>query len=368
MWLRAVDRLTQCPGSHAKRRLARAVVTPMILGPRVHIREPDAVAWRRAYPTGFGASAFCSPDFQRVMLEMYATRPGGSRWMHRAVSVEGSDLWLPVIGCRDRFGRWELKGLPIGYDLMPVQRARMTQAELDAWVAALSTPRITHFIWHMPSWHTEEVHIEPRKNFSERVEVGRYETYVIRLDGTAEQHLDRHVSSTMRRYIRRNEKAGVTVVANPDAEQLDAYFRIYEQSYYQNGWVGEKFPRSFFDAVSSDLGDGGELAVVLHEDRVVGGGVILVDRAAVHYFQGAIDRSVKDINPHVELYWYAMRRAEALGLGHLNLGGVNRGNEGLVRFKTSWGATATHPPKLTFRSGSQLAWHDLREMFAGRPP
>jgi len=337
----------------------------MLLGPRVHIRAPDFDAWQRAFPDGLGASAFSSPGMQRALLELERVEPGHAPWEQRALSIDGSDLWLPVLGRRDRFGRWELKVLPVGYDVMPVQRARLREAEIVAWMSALCTPRITFFIWWLPSWHTDGMRLESRRSLSGNVEVGSNNTYVIGIDGTAENHLEKQVSSTMRRYVRRNDKAGVTVIGNPDADQIDAYFRIYEQSFHDNAWVGEMFPRRFFDVVARDLGKGGELAVVLHGGKVVGGGVLVFDRSAVHYFQGAIDRSLKDINPHVALYWYALRCAEARGIRHVNLGGINDGNEGLVRFKTSWGGVETPSPMLTFRSGPRVTYEGLRDRFLG---
>ncbi len=337
----------------------------MLWGPRVHIHAPDFDQWKRAFPDGLGASAFSSPAMQRALFDLETTEPGHAPWEQRTLSIDGSDLRLPVLGRRDRFGRWALKVLPIGYDVMPIQRARMRQAELDAWMSALCTPRITFFIWWLPSWHTDGMCLESRRTLTGAVDVGSNNTYVIGLEGTAEQHLEKNVSSTMRRYVRRNDKAGVTVIGNPDAAQVDAYFRIYEQSFHDNAWVGEMFPRRFFDTVAYDLGKGGELAVVLHEGRVVGGGVLVFDRYAVHYFQGAIDRSLKDINPHVALYWYALRCAEARGIRHMNLGGINDGNEGLVRFKTSWGGVETPSPMLTFRNGPRIAMDGLRERFRG---
>ncbi len=343
----------------------------MFLGPRVHIRAPDPALWRRAYPDGLGASAFGSPEFQAAMLEIENARTDGAPWVQRAVSVDGSDLWLPVLGLRDRVGRWRLAVMPIGYDMMPTTRARLTQAEFDAWLVALCTPRVTFFEWWLPAWHTEGLHLQSRRTPVGGVEVGSHETYVIALRGTAEQHLEQHVSSTMRRYVRRNDKAGVTVMTCPDTAQIDAYFAVYERSFHDNAWVGDMFPRRFFDTVARQLGRGGELAVVLHAGQVVGGGVLMYDRDVVHYFQGAIDRGIKDINPHVALYWHALRSAEARGIGHVNLGGVNDGNEGLVRFKTSWGATATPSPMLTFRSGPRYALQGaldgLRARLVGTP-
>jgi len=318
----------------------------MIFGPRVHIEPPDATAWRRCFPEGLGPSTFASPGFQRLMLQ---DTPGD--WVQRALSVEGSDLWLPVLGQQDRYGRWTLRVYPVGYDVMPVQRARMTQAELDLWTRALCTPRIQHFVWWLPSWHTEGLRVEPRHDVTGELRVETHTTYVIPFAGDFEAHLKDHVSSTMRRYARRNDKHGVTVVSEPTDEQIEAYIEVYDRSFHDNQWVGEKFTRSFFYGVARDLGKGGQLAIVLHEDRVIGGGVLMVDPAVIHYFQGAIDRDVKKVHPHVALYTHALRLAEERGIAHVDLGGVNEGNEGLVRFKTSWGAEPTAAPMLTFTSG-----------------
>lgn len=333
----------------------------MLLGPRVHIRTPDDAQWRSAFPEGIGASAFSAPAFQRLSHQLEP------EWALRMLVVDDLEQHLPVLGRRDRFGRWQLRVVPTGYDVMPIERAKLRQAELDRWMRALCTPRITHFIWWLPSWHVEGLRIESQRHLTSSVEVGHHETYVIRLDGTAEAHLERAVSSTMRRYVRRNDKAGVTIVARPDAAQVDAYVEIYERSFRENGWVGEPFPRHFFHVVANEFGRGGELAVVMHEGRVIGGGVLMYDHASMHYFQGAIDRTVKDVNPHVALYWYALQTAEARGLAHVDLGGINDGNEGLARFKTSWGAAATPSPMLTFRSGARVALDGARERFPSLP-
>ncbi|MEM6991469.1 MAG: GNAT family N-acetyltransferase [Myxococcota bacterium] len=318
----------------------------MLFGPRVHIDTPDPVAWKRCFPDGLGESAFASPAFQKLMLEEI---PG--EWEARALSVDGSDLWLPVLGNRDRFGRWTLRAHPVGYDLMPVPRARMRQSEISAWTRALCTPRVLHFVWWLPAWHAEGLQLESFQNLTGDFEVDRHTTYLIRFGGDFDKHLADRVSSTMRRYHRRNEKHGVRVEDNPSDEQIDAYIEVYNRSYDDNNWVGERFGRSFFYGVARDLGRGGQLAIVLHDDAVVGGGVLMTDPSVVHYFQGAIDRSVKGIHPHVALYSHALRLAETRGIPHVNLGACNEGNEGLIRFKTSWGAEATDSPMLVFTSG-----------------
>lgn len=327
----------------------------MLFGPSVSLSPPDATAWRQAYPEGLGASAFSSPGFQSLMHGML-----GEAWEPRLVSVDGSDLLLPALGQQDRFGRWVLRVHPIGYDVMPIQRARLSQRELDRWVDALCSPKIRHFVWWLPSWHTDGLRVQPRKTLTGEVSVGEHITYVIPFAGDVDAHLSKHVSSTMRRYARRNIKHGVTVTDDPTEAQLDEYIAIYERSYRDNGWEGDKFTPEFFRGVT-ELQKGGSLAVVLHQDRVIGGGVLMFDPNAAHYFQGAIDRDVKGVHPHVALYMHTLKCAATRGISHVNLGSINEGNEGLKRFKTSWGAEPTSWIQLSFTSGPRRTLEALRE-------
>jgi len=318
----------------------------MPLRPRVHIAPPDATTWRRSYPDGLGASAFASPAFQRLMLH---DQPGD--WVLRALSVDGSEAWLPVLGRCDRYGRWILRAHPVGYDLLPVPLTRLDQAELDHWIHALCTPRIQHFVWWLPSWHTAGLQLKPHRTLTGEVEVEHHVTYTIPFGGEVQAHMREHVSTTMRRYARRNAERGVTVSSDPTPAQIEAYIEIYERSFRDNAWEGEMFDRAFFYAVARELGRGGTLAVVLHEGVVVGGGVLMLDPAVIHYFQGAIDRDAKKVYPHVALYTHALELAAQQGIGWVNLGGVNEGNTGLEWFKSAWGAHATASPMLVFTSG-----------------
>jgi len=86
-----------------------------------------------------------------------------------------------------------------------------------------------------------------------------------------------------------------------------------------------------------------------HEGKVVGGGVLLFDQHAVHYFQGTTDRKVKDVFPHSVLCFEALKAASARGVRFVNLGGINDGNKGLIQFKLSWGATVMSVPLIRWR-------------------
>jgi lipid II:glycine glycyltransferase (peptidoglycan interpeptide bridge formation enzyme) len=99
--------------------------------------------------------------------------------------------------------------------------------------------------------------------------------------------------------------------------------------------------------------------VAVLDGRVVGGGVLLFDQRAVHYFMGATDRSVREVSAHDALYLHALRRADERGLAWVNLGGINEGNRGLVQFKRAWGAEAATVTGLRWESGARVLWENV---------
>jgi hypothetical protein len=85
----------------------------------------------------------------------------------------------------------------------------------------------------------------------------------------------------------------------------------------------------------------------------------LYDEHAVHYFQGTVDRSAREVFPHDALHLHALEQAEKRGLRYVNLGGVNPGNEGLIWFKRSWGARAMPLSRLQWQSGLRVTAQHL---------
>ena len=59
--------------------------------------------------------------------------------------------------------------------------------------------------------------------------------------------------------------------------------------------------------------------------------------------------NAREVYPHCVLYSLALKAAQERGLHYVNLGGVNPGNEGLKRFKHSWGAQCDSVPIIRWR-------------------
>lgn len=312
------------------------------------LADAESLAWERHYPNGLGPGAFASPAWQRLMAA-----EAGPEWRLRRLCVDGARPFeLPVLVRRGRSGRLVLETRPTAYPVAPIGSRDLGEDEWQALLRGLGSP----WLAQLSLWLPPDTGLRPEPVYQGigRVRVTEEDTYLIRLSGGVDAHLAERASSLRRRKLRANERSGLELVARPDRALRDAYFALYERVFDARAWRGERLSRDFFEGVATQLGDGGELCVALCGSAVVGGGVLLYDTTTVWYFQGSIDREAGEVSPHDALYLRALREAERRGLHCVNLGGVNRGNEGLVRFKQSWGAEAVPFTKLHFTSGLRV--------------
>lgn len=325
------------------------------IGIAAELVPPDWGRWERAYPDGVGASAFSSPQWQRAML---ASAPGHElRFL--LVDAQSGRLTLPVLVSRAPFARRELLVRPLAYYVMPLETDSLDRADLAAIAGAMCRLGVRAAnAWFAP-WAIPPAPYPDRHTWYGTLEWHTDPTYVVELEGTAEHHLARSCSKRHLRDLKTNRKRGLTVVMAPSAAQRADYVALYRTTHAMRGWSGQVFDDGLFETAAERMGRGGELALLVHQDRVVGGGVLLYDRHAVHYFQGAVDRSVKGVYPHVSLLAHALEQAELRGVRRLNMGGVAPGNDSLVRFKESWGARPLAVPRLAWSTALRHAFQEL---------
>lgn len=326
------------------------------------LRSPDYALWAHHYPDGAGPSAFSAPAWQRLLAAEEWGGPEPLRWLE--LPTPSGRLHLPVLAHPAGLGRSKLLTRPVAYFVTPVERAPLEAGDLDALLGALGfDPRIAWLALWLPPWSPAR----PTSGYRGlgHLDVRAEETFVIHLgDGGAEAHLARSLPRIRRRGLAANERAGLELATKPSPAQREAYVALYHRIHRERRFVGTPFSRAFFEGAATELGRGGELCVALHRGRVVGGGILLYDAQAVHYFQGAVDREAREVSPHDALYLRALGQAERLGLGRVHLGGVNRGNTGLARFKRSWGAASEPFFALRWRCSPRVA---VRRAL-GRPP
>lgn len=299
------------------------------------LEEPNESEWLKHFPRGIGNSAFSSLPWQQIMAHEV-----GSDWHLRILYTQPfeSKRSMPVFVRYNRWRRYEIAVLPVAYFVTPWESDGLPSEDIQAILRAIASMRTTTFSWWLPPWsgfNSTTLEMTGLRDLLSQIPT---ETYLMELNEPAEEYLATKVSKTHARYVRASMKRGMEIINHPSPELVDEYFALYQRVRQEQNWTDKPFSREFFHSVATTLSEGGQLLLMRYEDRVVGGGVFLYDRHAVHYFQGTMDRSVKNVHPHSVLYAEALKRAAERNLHYINVGGINEGNEGLVNFKTSWGA------------------------------
>lgn len=310
------------------------------------LKSPDWNRWREHFPRGLGGSVFSSPAWQALMRDPEGG-PCTLQWLQARASG-GRTLSLPVHVRTNRWGRLEINVRPVAYYVTPIECDPVDEEVVSAILSAVRAVFTAGFTWWLPPWPARSIESLAAAHAGPTTDVSSIDTYVITLDRPVDEYLRDVVSETQHQQVRMSYRRGLEVLTNPPPDVIQEYYALYHRIYEVQNWIGPLFPAAFFEGIAGSMQEGGELVVMRLNGRVVGGGVLLFDRHAVHYFQGTTDRNVKNVFPHSVLIEIALRRAEALGLPYVNLGGVNDGNKGLIRFKQFWGARPTPVPAITF--------------------
>ena len=329
------------------------------------LQRPDYRRWERHFPSGVGGSAFGSPAFQRIMLREF-----GTGWRPRLLRTTGGsqDLSLPVFARKDRHLRAELVVHPNPYYVIPIERDVVTSEVVTEVLDEVDRAGTSIFTWWLPPWTSWSPADFDAGRYGDRLSLSAAETFVIPCDATYEDHMSRRVRKTRRWEARISLFRGLEVLESPSPVIVDEYFQLYCRVRTEQRWVGHAFSRQFFHDVATRLGAGGQLLVLRLENRVIGGGVLLFDRHAVHYYQGTTDRAVKGVFPHTVLMVEALKRSYGRGLRYVNLGGVNAGNNSLIEFKEGWGGERTAVPMLHWQCSAAQAGRMALSKLLVRPP
>ena len=162
------------------------------------------------------------------------------------------------------------------------------------------------------------------------------------LDLTAgEAGLFLHLESSVRRAIRKAEKAGVTVEVLQSLEAMRIFYALQCQTRKKHGLPPQPF--SFFlnihrHILSQNLG---MVVLARHQGRPVAGAVYFNYGEQALYKFGASDETYQDVRGGNLVMWAAIKEHLRRGAKRLDFGRTSIGNAGLRRFKLGWG-TAEH--------------------------
>ncbi len=143
--------------------------------------------------------------------------------------------------------------------------------------------------------------------------------------------------SPVRRAIRKAEKSGLTVeVTNSRSGVLD-FYRLHVRTRTRHGAPPQ--PLSFFLNIHEEIikADLGFVVLAKSGTRLVAGAVFFHSGKAGLYKFGASDERVQEFRGNNLVMWEGIKRLVRHGLKTLHLGRTSLDNDGLRRFKLSWG-------------------------------
>jgi CelD/BcsL family acetyltransferase involved in cellulose biosynthesis len=150
--------------------------------------------------------------------------------------------------------------------------------------------------------------------------------------------LEAGLDPSVRRAIRKAEQAGVEIEFTHSAQAMQTYFRLHSLTRKRHGLPPQ--PARFFDVLGQQaIATGsGFIAIARWMGQPVAGAIFLHSGRRAIYKYGASDDAFQNLRPNNLLFWAAIRECDRLGVESLHFGRSSAGNEGLCRFKRSFGA------------------------------
>jgi CelD/BcsL family acetyltransferase involved in cellulose biosynthesis len=144
---------------------------------------------------------------------------------------------------------------------------------------------------------------------------------------------------SVRRHIATAERLGVTVRAGTCEDDLaETFYRLHLETRHRQGVPVQ--PRRYFRLLWDRVIAPGLGFVLLaeHSSTPVASAVFLLGGRTVTYKYGASDRAAWQLRPNHALMAEAIEWGSRHGYDSFDFGRTDTGNEGLSRFKESWGA------------------------------
>jgi CelD/BcsL family acetyltransferase involved in cellulose biosynthesis len=143
--------------------------------------------------------------------------------------------------------------------------------------------------------------------------------------------------SQVKRGIKKARREGLQAVRRDDRAALDAFFALHVRTRRRLGVPTQpkRFIRRFETLFEAGLGF---VELVLDEGEPIAAAVFLTHNGTVTYKYGASDAAKLGKRPNNLLFAEVIRSACESGYRTLDFGRTDTGNEGLRKFKRSWGA------------------------------
>lgn len=145
-----------------------------------------------------------------------------------------------------------------------------------------------------------------------------------------------HKSSTQRK-VRRAEREGLTYREGSTPELLDVFYRLFTLTRKRQGLAPQS--RKWFANLMDCFGGALKVRVALKGEQPIAAIVTLRHKDTLTYKYGCCDPRFNNLGCMHLLFWNAIQEAKASGLRFLDFGRSDADQQGLITFKSRWGAT-----------------------------
>jgi lipid II:glycine glycyltransferase (peptidoglycan interpeptide bridge formation enzyme) len=281
--------------------------------------------WDAQVTTHKDQSVFHSSAWARVLAESYGHQPFYLRFSvadHEVALVPLMEVSSPLTGCRG-------VSLPFSDFAGPLWIDPSQQTAIYRALIGLGRGR---------NWNHLEIRNDthPPGNASpHRV----YQSHQLDLQPGIEA-IEAGFSPALRRAIRKAERSGAEVTVERSAGAMQCFYRLHCLTRRRHGLPPQPF--RFFENILRSLIEtgGGEILLARFRGNPVAAAIFLFSGHQAVYKFGASDTTHWHLRPNQLVMWTAIRRLVASGCRLLHFGRTSENDEGLARFKLSWGCRA----------------------------
>ena len=145
------------------------------------------------------------------------------------------------------------------------------------------------------------------------------------------------LTQTARRNVRQAREAGLSCRIETGDEAYDRFGDLYlDNAARRHAPLAERFDGAHFRALRDALGGAQALFGVRYQDELVAGALFLRGADFAHFHVMAADRRVASLRPANLVFFEALQWARSLGVSAIGLGGGERGDDEMLRFKAGF--------------------------------
>jgi hypothetical protein len=152
-----------------------------------------------------------------------------------------------------------------------------------------------------------------------------------------EDGIENGLEPSVRRAVRKAARSGLEISIDTGHSAMAAFYGLHCETRRRHGLPPQSF--HFFESIQRNLlACGlGEVVLTRLKGKAIAGAVFLRSAGRAIYKFGASDTAHWDLRPNQWAMWHGIRHLVSEGCAELHFGRTSRGDDGLSRFKRSWG-------------------------------